>query len=118
MAISNQIGPYLVLANDYVAESSAFLEQEDSIRSTSLSLTRAGAATTVEPIPLTIIGLASSDLDDLAVGLGANSLRDTASVSIACKDSRKHGRSGSENAREPHDIRWYWIQKIVTGRRS
>jgi hypothetical protein len=118
MPISTQTDPYLVLANDDVAESSAFLEQEDSVRSTSFSLTRAGAATTVEPIPLTIIGLASSNLDDLAVSLGANSLRDTASVSIACKDSRKDGRSGSENARELHDIRGYWIQRRLIGSRS
>jgi hypothetical protein len=96
---------YLVLADDHVTKGSTLLEQKDGIGSTSLRLTRASAATTVKSVPLTIIGLASSDLDDLAVGLGTNSLRDTSSEAVACKSSRKEGRGGSEKSSELHGER-------------
>lgn len=98
----SSIWTYLVLANDHVAQCSTLLEQEDGIGSATLRLARAGTTAAVVPVPLTVEGLAGSDLDDLTVGLGANSRRDTSSVSIACKSSRKESRSGSDDSGELH----------------
>lgn len=93
---------HLVLANDYVAESCTLLQQEYSVRSSSLGLTGAGTATTIIPVPFTVKGLASCNLNNLAVGLGADSGRYTSSVSIAGKSSRKQSRNGSDESGKSH----------------
>lgn len=75
----------LILANDTVLQSRALLQQEYSIRITSLSLVVASAATAVVLGPAAVEGLTSSDSDDFAVSLRRCCFGKATSVAIAGK---------------------------------
>lgn len=92
----------LVLADNHIAQSSARLEKEDGVSSAALSLTIAGSAATIVSVPLTVKDLTGSDLDDLAVGLCSNSLRDTTSVAVAGERSWEESRDGSDDTSDLH----------------
>jgi hypothetical protein len=77
----------LVLANNTILQRRTLLQQENSIRITTLSLVVASAATAVVLGPATIEGLTSSDSDDLAVSLGRRWCGEATSVAIAGKYS-------------------------------
>lgn len=90
------------LSNDHITESSTLVQVEDSILVGSLALTTAGTAAAVVPVPLAVEDLAGSDLNDRLVGLGANSLGNTASEAVASHDGGKEGCNRSEDGRGLH----------------
>jgi hypothetical protein len=93
---------YLVFANDHISESSTLPKQEHGVRRSALCLASTSTITTVISVPFTIIRLAGRDLDNLAVGLGADSGRNTSSMSVTCKGSMKESRDGSDDSSNSH----------------